>query len=158
MVSTLNIRVKSTLPSLLFLFFLNYGRAFIILWKNIFQKLTQHTSLRMLVDLKSFLNYTILWQHYGNRKSDSSWSKEISPRTCSMRCVLPLSSAISGSSKNSNTRSQAAAMKRYQYGGAAYLIAIIVFTVFGISVQLVNSDLKTDYITIAITSIMIHAS
>lgn len=47
-------------------------------------------------------------------------------------------------------------MKRYQYGGAAYLIAIIVFTVFGISVQLVNSDLKTDYITIAITSIMLY--
>lgn len=47
-------------------------------------------------------------------------------------------------------------MKKYQYGGIAYLGAIIVFTVFGIGVQLKNSDLKIDYITISMTSIMLY--
>lgn len=47
-------------------------------------------------------------------------------------------------------------MKKYQYGGVAFLGTIIVFTIFGIGAQLWNADLKIDYITISIASIMLY--
>ena len=47
-------------------------------------------------------------------------------------------------------------VKRYQYGGLPFLIAILVFTLVGFVFHLVNSRLRLDYLTTAISAIMIY--
>lgn len=48
------------------------------------------------------------------------------------------------------------AMRKYQFSGLVFFIPIIIFMFSGIAIQLFNSDLKIDYITLAMASIMVY--
>jgi diguanylate cyclase (GGDEF)-like protein len=47
-------------------------------------------------------------------------------------------------------------IKKYQYGGIVFFGMIVFFILFGIIAQLLNSDMKVDYITIAVAAIMLY--
>lgn len=47
-------------------------------------------------------------------------------------------------------------VKRYQYNGVIYFLLVSAFMVTGIVIQLCNNELKVDYITLAISAIMLY--
>ena len=47
-------------------------------------------------------------------------------------------------------------VKKYQYGGIAYFMGILIFMVGGIVIQLIDSTLKVDYVVLALTTIMLY--
>lgn len=47
-------------------------------------------------------------------------------------------------------------VKKYQYNGIGYLLMIVCFMLAGIIIQMYDSSLKVDYITLAVASIMLY--
>lgn len=47
-------------------------------------------------------------------------------------------------------------LKKYQYNGAGFFLLIIAFMIAGIAVQMWNSELKVDYMTIGIASVLTY--
>ena len=47
-------------------------------------------------------------------------------------------------------------MKKYQYSGIGYFLSLVVLMLTGIGLQLYNSQLRTVYFTLALTSIMLY--
>lgn len=47
-------------------------------------------------------------------------------------------------------------VKKYQYNGRAYFLMVVLLMLLGIVIQLYNSSLKVDYITLAISTIMLY--
>lgn len=47
-------------------------------------------------------------------------------------------------------------VKKYQYNGVGFFLLIVVFMITGISIQLYNSEVKVDYLTLAISALMMY--
>lgn len=47
-------------------------------------------------------------------------------------------------------------IKKYQYNGISYFLLLALFMLTGIAVQLYNSNLKVDYLTLALTATMLY--
>ena len=119
--------------------------AFLVAWiigkkpkKIVYMYLAVHAALEILSGIFGFIYHVDENSNYTH--GEFYWIYMIAYLISIIYCIFVVFSSV----------------KRYQYNGIISFLLVVAFMLVGIAIQMYNSDLKVDYITLGIASIMLY--